>query len=90
MLNTYDENGYLTRVDDQDSRLVWEALTENARGQILTEKKGTKTTTYVYDSRGLPSSIQAPGIVNLSYDITDEGNLLYREDSLNYQKEVFA
>jgi len=53
-------------------------------------KESPKTTTYAYDSRGLPSSIQTPGIVNLSYDFTDEGNLLYREDSLNYQKEVFA
>ncbi|NLB03207.1 MAG: hypothetical protein GX841_07465, partial [Bacteroidales bacterium] len=35
-------------------------------------------------------TVQAPGIVNLSYAFTNEGNLLYREDSLNYQKEVFA
>ena len=34
VLNTYDENGYLTRVDDQDGRLVREILTENARGQL--------------------------------------------------------
>lgn len=91
-VNHYDANGYLTKITDKQSRLVWEAIEENARGQLTQEKKGTKITTYEFDGRGLPSFSSALGVLNLMYGFNEEGNLIHRKDSIpsNLQTEHFT
>ena len=91
-VNHYDANGYLTKITDKQSRLVWEAMEENARGQLTQEKKGTKITTYSYYERGLPSFISASGVLSTHYEFNEKGNLTYRDDyTQSYpQREMFA
>ena len=91
-VNHYDANGYLTKIIDKQSRLVWEAMAENARGQLTQEKKGAKITTYEFDGRGLPSFTSASGVLSTHYEFNEKGNLTYRDDyTQSYpQREVFA
>ncbi|MEA4935861.1 MAG: hypothetical protein VB102_04365, partial [Paludibacter sp.] len=90
-VNTYDNDyGFLTEVKDKYGRQLWKAIQENARGQLTEVQRGGKTTTFGFDSKGLPTSIQSSGIVNMTYLFDNDGNLNYRTDNLTNQKEMFA
>lgn len=89
-VNTYDSYSNLTEVKDNVSRSIWKAIDENARGQLLHESKGGKTTSYGFDTRGLPTSIAAPGVEDMAYLFDSKGNLQYRTDNLTNQNEQFA
>lgn len=76
-LNHYDNNGYLYKITDQSSRNIWEAVAENARGQLTEEKKGGNSDYYYYyyyDNRGLPDNTY--GMINLEYEFDSKGNLV--------------
>ena len=90
ILNQYDKYGNLTNVADRYNRNIWQAVDENAKGQILHENKGGKITTYEYDDRGFPTAIMAKNVIDMSYSFNAKGNLEYRTDRLTNQKEVFA
>jgi len=88
--NTYDQYSNLTEVKDQNNRSVWKANAENGRGQLTSVSKGTKTTTYGYDSIGMSTSISAPNVVDMAYHFTSNGNLEYRTDIRTTQQERFT
>lgn len=46
--------------------------------------------TQFYDSRGLPSSITASGIIIMAYTFNNKGNLFSRSDLLAGHKENFT
>ena len=46
--------------------------------------------TQLYDSRGLPSSITATGIIIMAYTFNNKGNLISRSDLLTGHKEDFV
>jgi RHS repeat-associated protein len=79
-LNHYDSKGLFYKVTDRDGRHIWEAKTENARGQLLSEKKGNKETTYIYYDTGRPKFIYASGIIDNWYQFDGRGNLIYRDE----------
>jgi RHS repeat-associated protein len=89
--NTYDQYSNLTEVRDEvgAGHSIWKADTENARGQLTSVIKGTKTSTYGYDSNGMATSIYAPGVVDMTYHFTSNGNLEYRTDNRTTQQERF-
>ena len=87
--NTYDTYGNLTEEYDAN-RSIWKAVEANAQGQLTKVDKGIKQTIYGYDDRGMTTSIQTAGIVNLSYVFDTKGNLFSRTDALTNQKEQFA
>ncbi len=89
-VNLYDSYGNLTEVKDRYGSSIWKAIDENARGQLTEEIRGSITTTYGYDLRGLPSSIEASNIINQSYLFDSKGNLEYRKDNISNQKEIFG
>ena len=89
-VNHYDDHcGMLAEVKDKYNRRLWKVNSENAKGQITQVQQGDKTTTLGYDNKGMPTSIQASGVVNMTYFFNNNGNLDYRIDSLTNQKEVF-
>ncbi|MGI5975809.1 MAG: RHS repeat domain-containing protein [Paludibacter sp.] len=89
-VNHYDDHcGILAEVKDKYNRRLWKVNSENAKGQITQVQQGDKTTTLGYDNKGMPTSIQASGVVNMTYFFNNNGNLDYRIDSLTNQKEVF-
>jgi RHS repeat-associated protein len=88
-VNGYNQYGYLSKVTDNYGKLVWEAKEANARGQITLGAKGSKETTYGYDSRGLPASITCPGVLDMGYTFNAKGNLGQRIDNILDQKEKF-
>ncbi|MCL1942160.1 MAG: hypothetical protein FWF54_01225, partial [Candidatus Azobacteroides sp.] len=88
--NEYDKYGYLNSVKDRSGRLIWQALNENARGQIISEKKGIKQTERLYDNKGYPSALEAIGITNMYQGFNDKGNVMHRgDDYMNSQAETF-
>jgi hypothetical protein len=58
-INWYDVNGFLTGVTDQHNVSLWQALEENAKGQLTRVNRGGRETTYGFDTRGFPTSIQS-------------------------------
>ena len=80
-LNEYDKYGILTSVKDRSGQLIWQALNENAKGQIKLEKKGNIQTHREYDERGFPMYAETPPAVGAMYWIFDDkGNLESRGD----------
>jgi RHS repeat-associated protein len=88
--NVYDNNGILTGVKDPNGNFIWELKDENERGQLKQEKKGSKTVDYGYDNYGFLSSISSPGIIDMSFDFGQDGNLNSRTDLLTNQSEWFG
>ena len=89
-INQYDKYSILTSVKDRSGRLIWQALEENAKGQIKLEKKGREEIRREYDHRGFPTSLHA-GIVDMSWSFDNKGNLSNRIDYfMNDQEERFA
>ncbi len=86
----YSKYGHLAEIKSKGSVSVWKAEETNERGQLTSIKKGSRTSTYGFDSRGLPESITSTGIIEQRYQFNTKGNLEYREDKLTNQKEVFS
>ena len=81
---TYDSYGNMT-TEKFNSTLAWELLEQNARGQVVRERKGGVVTTYTYDNCGRITSIVAPNIVSLHYTYDIHGNVLAKTDAINDQ-----
>jgi len=90
-VNVYDKDyGFPTDVRDKDGRVLWQIVRENARGQLTEVQRGGKITKFGFDNKGMPTDIKASGIVNLSYDFGNDGNLNNRIDSIMGQEEEFV
>ena len=88
--NIYDTYGNLLEVRDKDNRLVLKNEEENALGQLKRVTRGNKITTYGYNEKNLLTSINTPGVVDMSYTYSYNGNLSSRKDNLNgYKEEAF-
>ena len=88
--NSYDSYGNLISVTDSYDNKIWQGLSANARGQLIKSKQGNTEKTQLYDSRGLPSSITATGIIIMAYTFNNKGNLISRSDLLTGHKEDFV
>ena len=88
--NTYDKYGNLTEVKDGSNRPIWKAVAENARGQIMQERKGNYDTYYGFDERGLPGYISDGNAVDMYYSFDNKGNLQYRADNMYGNDESFV
>lgn len=82
--------GNLISVTDSHNNQIWQGLLTNARGQLTKTKQGNIEKTQLYDSRGLPSSVSASAIINMTYSFSDKANLISRSDLLTNQKENFT
>jgi RHS repeat-associated protein len=89
-VNIYDSYSNLIEVKDKTDRSIWKVNAENARGQLTSINKGSKETTFGFDSRGLPTSIVASGVENMAYSFDTKGNLSHRTDNLTNQNEQFT
>lgn len=88
--NTYDIYGNLISVTDNASRQIWQLLSCDAEGRVLTEKKGGVTTTFRYTQKGEPDSIAAPGIVDMRYTYYPTGNVKSYKDAVCNQAENYT
>jgi RHS repeat-associated protein len=90
-VNTYDGYGNLTETKDEYNRSIWKANAENARGQLTSVNKGTKTSTYDYWDNGLTKEIKADGVVDMYYEYESlSHNLHLREDKVTSQTETMG
>lgn len=90
IMNRYDSYGYLTVITDMNGSNIWTALTSNAKGQLTSVSQGGRTTSYGFDTRGFPTSINCPGILEMNYSFTSAGNLDYRSDYISLGIERFT
>lgn len=88
-LNKYDRYSNLIETKDGSGRQLWKTIAQNARGQLTEALKGGRTINYGFDTRGLPNSIQAAGIVNMWYTFKVDGNLWSKEDYISEQAESY-
>ena len=95
--NKYDRYSNLTDRTDGSGRLIWHAVDENARGQLLHVTKGTKTTTYDYYANGQTKEIKADNVVDMYYEyeslthnLHSREDLLVRQGMSGSQKETFG
>lgn len=89
--NKYDRYGNLTDRKDGAGRLIWKAIDENAKGQLMHVVKGKKTTEYEYYANGQTKEIKADSVVDLYYVYDPQThNLHSREDKLTSQLETFG
>jgi len=89
IINQYDKYSNLTEITERNGNSVWKALESNAKGQLTKYSQGSNSTTIEFDSRGFPTSIVSPNIINRSYSFNSKGNLDYRQDNLTGYKESF-
>ena len=80
----YDTYGNMS-TEKFNSTLAWELLEQNARGQVVRERKGGVVTTYTYDNCGRITSIVAPNIISLHYTYDSSGNVSTKTDYINNQ-----
>lgn len=86
-VNKYDRYSNLTERKDGANRLIWKAVDENAKGQLLHVTKGAKTTTYDYYANGQTKEIKAENVVDMYYEYESQThNLHLREDKLLRQE----
>lgn len=85
----YDSYGNMTD-EKLNSTIAWELLEQNARGQVVRERKGGVVTTYTYDNCGRMTSIVAPNIVSLHYTYDAHGNVLTKTDAINNQSIEYS
>jgi RHS repeat-associated protein len=78
--NSYDKYGNITAIKDRSGRLIWQPLEENARGQVISEKRGNRETIYTYYDTGRPEFILTSGVSNILNEFDSKGNLTYRDD----------
>lgn len=89
--NAYDEYGHHSSVTDSKGSKIWEAKETDAFGRLTKYNQGGRTTTMYYDpTTGLPSSIVASSLINMSYIYDAKGQLESRSDGITGQKEVFT
>ena len=91
--NIFDQNSNLIEIRDSQNRLIWKPLEENARGQIIAEKRGTIITNRTFDQRGFPEFVQADNLIDILYEFDQRGNLVHRDDyslhPIYWQEESF-
>ena len=97
--NHYDANGYLIRVTDNRSNVVWQLESANAYGQTLVERKGANQTTYTYNTKGQltralthRSQSLPTKFVDMTYRYYTDGrvgNLSSRMDAIALQADSF-
>ena len=86
---TYDNYGneISERVTSETS---WELLEQNARGQVVRERRSGIVTTYAYDDAGRLLSKVAPGIMSLHYTYDETNNIVSKTDSITNQSITYA
>lgn len=90
-INTFDDYSNLISIKDKGGNQIWEAVAENARGQLTDVKKGGRLIKHSFDKRGLPTTIKSDNIIDLEYNFDDKLNLKYRIDKhLNSQGSLIA
>ncbi len=90
ILNNYDAYSNFVSVTDGAARQIWELLTCDAEGKVLTEKKGNVISTYHYTEKGQLDSIAAPGIVDMRYTFYPTGNIKTYKDARTNQTEEYT
>ncbi len=91
--NKYNKNGFLIKIKDYEtSAILWEALSDNARGQLESYSLGNGlTTTLQYDEYGFPWKIQTGSIQDLEFNFCPHtGNLNWRKDNKHSLVENFT
>lgn len=86
---TYDDYGCMEQ-EKYGTKIAWDLLEQNARGQVVRERKGGIVTTYTYDNCGRVTSIVAPDIVSLHYTYDTHGNVLTKTDGINNQRIEYS
>jgi len=89
-VNHFDKYGNMTEVTDNKNHSIWKAVEDNANGQLKRISKGGIETVFGYDSKHALSSIYAKNIQNMTFSVSNNGNLAYRIDSIVGQKENFV
>ncbi|MDL2224461.1 RHS repeat-associated core domain-containing protein [Bacteroidales bacterium OttesenSCG-928-M06] len=87
--NNYDSYGNLINIMDANKDSIWTVKEITAKGQILRTRKGNKETNFAYDDRGFPTRIHTPGVMDMNYGFTEQGNLDFRKDGLTDYEELF-
>jgi len=88
-INGYDKYSNLTSVKDRSNRLIWQALEENAKGQLTRTKSGNKETVSKFNAKGFPESITTAGVSEWKYVFDNKGNLASRRDvTANYKDSM--
>ncbi len=83
---------------DHSNTVVWEKLSDNAKGQLVSTRAGNGIqTNYQYIATGISTSIKSmngiTAILNLSYpsdQIDSRGNIKQRKDDYNVLSETFT
>ncbi len=93
--NRYDKYGYLTEITDKNNTNIWNALSSNAKGQLTSTSQGNCITSFGFDTRGFPTSINGsvPGMgytFGVDYSFTTQGNLDRRTDYTSLSTERFS
>lgn len=89
--NSYDNNGYLIEVQDQNMNTLWEGIEQDAFGRFVTYKKGDGITTELYfDAFQNLAEIEAGNVQHHVYNWSAQtGNLMQREDLIKNLYEEF-
>lgn len=85
LIYVYDSYGNMTSERFNGTTIAWELLEQNARGQVVRERKGSVVTTYTYDNCGRITSIYAPPVLWIKYTYDEHGNMRSKSDVLNNQ-----
>lgn len=91
--NVFNSYGYLSEIRRNDNNsLIWQALSNNAFGQLTQYKYGNNlTTTHSYDNIGFLTNIQTGSVQNIEYSFNlATGNLTSRKDNLRNLTESFT
>lgn len=91
--NNYNANGYLESVERLDNnQIIWQALTQNARGQLeqFSFGNGLLTNRIFDNTTGYLTDIQAVGVQNLKFTFDPIGNLTQRRDLARNLTENFV
>ncbi len=88
-VNTYDSCGFLRKITDNSSRLIWQLDSCDAAGRVLKETKGSTITRYTYDAAGRILTILSPGFINSAYTYYPTGNVKTFTDLISNQTETY-
>ena len=89
----YNQYGYMNKVvRNSDAKVLWEAEQVNAKGQLeqLTLGNGLQTTNTFDANAGFITGIQTDSTQNLTFNWSDDGNLLSRSDLTKSLTEEFS
>lgn len=89
----YNEIGILKEVSDkEEGKIIWKGLEQNSRGAFTKYQLGNGiTTTLKFDEYGMPSKIEAGGVIDYETKFNQiTGNLDFRKDHIKSLTETFT